>query len=413
MKLPLKSALATAVAGALVVVAPYAAAQNKAEVIHWWTSGGESAAIQEIASAYTKAGGTWVDSAVAGGDQARAQAISRIVGGNPPTAAQFNTSKQYHDVIKEGLLNNVDAVAAKEGWESFLPASIISSIKVNGHFYAVPVNIHMPAWFWYSKSAFQKAGIASEPKTPDEFFAALDKLKAAGLVPLAFGGQPWQENLTFSDWLAEAGGPEIYLKFFRDRDAATVASPAFRKVLTDFKRLHNYVDPGSPNRNWNDATAMVITGKAGVQIMGDWAKGEFIAAKQTIGKDYGCFPGFGPKSPYIIAGDVFVFPRTSDPAQIKSQELLATVMTLPATQVAFNNKKGSIPIRTDVDTSKMDQCAQIGLTIMKDKSRQLANPDMLITPDTAGQINDVITKYWNTDQSVDEVVKALQAAIKG
>jgi glucose/mannose transport system substrate-binding protein len=68
--------------------------------------------------------------------------------------------------------------------------------------------------------------------------------------------------------------------------------------------------PGSPNRNWNDATAMVISGKAGVQIMGDWAKGEFAAANQTAGKDFGCFPGFGPHSPYLVAGDVFVFPKT-------------------------------------------------------------------------------------------------------
>ena len=413
MKLHSRSVLGTALAAAVVFVAPHAAAQNKAEVIHWWTSGGESAAIKEIASAYTKAGGTWIDTAIATGEAARAQTINRIVGGNPPTAAQFNTSKQYHDVIAEGLLNNVDAVAAKEKWESFLPEPIINSIKVKGHYYAVPVNIHMPGWFWYSKAAFQKAGITAEPGTPDEFFAALDKLKAAGLVPLAFGGQPWQENLTFQDWLAMAGGPDLYLKFFRDRDTATVASPAFRKVLTDFKRLKSYVDPGSPGRNWNDATSLVITGKAGVQIMGDWAKGEFLAAKQTVGKEYGCFPGFGPKSPYIIAGDVFVFPRTKDPAQIRSQELLATVITSPATQVAFNIKKGSIPIRTDVDTSKMDQCAQTGLTIMKDKSRHLPNPEMLITPDMNGAIVDVITKYWNQDQSVDDAVKALQAAIKG
>jgi glucose/mannose transport system substrate-binding protein len=389
-----------------------AAAQSKAEVIHWWTSGGESAAIQELASAFTKAGGTWVDSAVAGGDAARAQAINRIVGGNPPTAAQFNTSKQYHDVIAEGLLNDVDAVAAKENWEKILPKPIIDSIKVKGHFYAVPVNIHMPSWFWYSKPAFAKAGIASEPKTMDEFFAALDKLKAAGLVPLAFGGQAWQENLLFQGWLAQTGGTDLYLKFYRDRDAKTVDSPAFRKVLADYKRLKSYVDPGSPGRNWNDATSMVITGKAGVQIMGDWAKGEFLAAKQVAGKDFGCFPGFGPKSPYIIAGDVFVFPRTKDAAAIKSQQMLATVMTSPATQVAFNNKKGSIPIRTDVDTSAMDQCAQTGLAIMKDSSRHLANPDMLITPDVAGSISDVMTKYWNNNQSVDDVVKALQGAIK-
>jgi glucose/mannose transport system substrate-binding protein len=397
---------------ASVAAAPAAAVEGRAEVIHWWTSGGESAAIQEIASAFTKAGGTWVDSAVAGGDAARAQAINRIVGGNPPTAAQFNTSKQYHDVIEQGLLNDVDAVAAKEGWEKLLPKPIIDSIKVKDHYYAVPVNIHMPAWFWYSKPAFEKAGIKSEPKTPAEFFAALDKLKAAGITPLAFGGQAWQENLTFSDWLAMAGGRDLYLKFYRDRDVATVASPAFRKVLSDFKKLQTYVDKGSPGRNWNDATSLVITGKAGVQIMGDWAKGEFLAAKQTAGKDFGCFPGFGAKSPYIIAGDVFVFPRTKDPAAIKTQEMLATVMTSPETQVAFNNKKGSIPVRTDVDTSAMDQCAQAGLTIMKDASRHLENPDMLITPDTAGQISDVITKFWNTNQSVDDAVKALQAVIK-
>jgi glucose/mannose transport system substrate-binding protein len=384
---------------------------QKAEVMHWWTSGGESAAIKEFAAAYQKAGGTWIDTAIAGGENARAAMISRIGGGNPPTAAQFNTSKQYHDLIDSGLLNDLDPVAAQEGWDSWLPPAIIQSIKVKGHYYAVPVNIHNPTWFWYSKAAFKKAGITAEPKTPEEFFADLDKLKAAGLVPLALGGQGWQEFVTFYAWVLHEGGPELYLKFFRDHDTATVASPAFRKVLTDFKRLKSYVDPGSPNRNWNDATAMVITGKAGFQIMGDWAKGEFLAAHQTPGKEYGCFFGFGPKPPYVIAGDVFVFPRNKDPDTIKAQHLLATVVTSPAAQVAFNNKKGSIPVRSDVDVKSMDLCAQAGVAALKDRSRQIAVPDMLMTPDMIGAIQDVASNYWNTDQSVDEVVRSLQAAV--
>jgi glucose/mannose transport system substrate-binding protein len=408
-----RTALATAVAALALLATTGAHAQNKAEVMHWWTSGGESVAVQELASAFTKAGGVWVDSAVAGGENARAAAINRIVGGNPPTAAMFNTSQQYLDIIKEGMLNDIDAVAAKEKWDTMLPAPIISSIKVNGHYYAAPVNIHMPSWFWYSKPAFAKAGIAAEPKTPDELFAALDKLKAAGLVPLALGGQGWQEYITFYSWMAHAGGSDMYLKFFKDRDAATINSPAFRKVLGDFKRLKGYTDAGSPGRNWNDATSMLITGKAGIQIMGDWAKGEFANAKQTAGKDFGCFPGFGAKSPYILAGDVFVFPRTKDANAIKAQQMLATSMTSAATQVAFNNKKGSIPIRTDVDSSQMDACAQTGLAIMKDKTRHLANPDALLPPDVGGAVQDIISKYWNNNQSVDDVVKALQSAIKG
>jgi glucose/mannose transport system substrate-binding protein len=394
-------------------VATLAHAQaNRAEVLHWWTSGGESAAVKELANAYTQAGGTWVDSAIAGGEQARAAAVNRMVGGTPPTAAQFNTSKQFLDLIDSDLLNNVDVVAAKNNWDKILPAPILNSIKIKGHFYAVPVDIHMPAWFWYSKAAFAKAGIAAEPKTPDEFFADLDKLKAAGIVPLAFGGQPWQEKITFYAWLAHVGGPDMYMKLYRDKDAAMVQGPQFKAVLASFKRLHNYVDAGSPNRNWNDATAMVISGKAGVQIMGDWAKGEFATAHQTAGKEFGCFPGFGPKSPYLVAGDVFVFPKTTDAAQVKSQQLLATVFTSPATQVAFSNKKGSIPIRTDVDVKGLDACAQLGVSIMKDVSRQLPTPEMLITPDLEGSLQDVITKFWNTNESVDDAAKSMAAALK-
>lgn len=405
--------LAAAAGLAVAAMSGGAHAQTRAEVIHWWTSGGESAAVKELADAYTKAGGVWVDSAVAGGEAARAQAVNRIVGGTPSTAAQFNTSKQFHDIIDNGLLNNVDEVAQKNNWDKLLPAPILNSIKIKGHYYAVPVNIHMPAWFWYSKAAFAKAGISAEPKTPDEFFAALDKLKASGVVPLALGGQPWQEKLTFDALLAHMGGSELYLKVYRDRDVKAVQSDAFKNVLNSFKRLKGYIDPGSAGRNWNDATSMVISGKAGVQIMGDWAKGEFQAANQTAGKEFGCFPGFGPKSPYIIAGDVFVFPKTTDANQIKAQHLLAATFTSPATQVAFNNKKGSIPIRTDVDAKAMDICAQTGIQVMKDSSRHLPNPEMLVSPDVNGVMQDIITKFWNTNQSTDDVVKAFASAVKG
>ncbi len=113
-----------------------------------------------------------------------------------------------------------------------------------------------------------------------------------------------------------------------------------------------------------------------------------------------------------MAGDVFVFPKTSDAAQVKSQQLLATVFTSPATQVAFSNKKGSIPIRTDVDVKGLDLCAQQGVTIMKDVSRQLPTPEMLITPDLEGSLQDVITKFWNTNESVDDAAKAIVAALK-
>jgi glucose/mannose transport system substrate-binding protein len=384
----------------------------KAEIIHWWTSGGESAAVKTLADAYRAAGGQWVDMAVALGEQARAVAINRIVGGNPPTAAQFNTSKQFFDIVDQGMLNNMDEVAQRDGWDKFLPETVLNVVKVKGHYYAVPVSIHMPTWIWYSKAAFKQAGIAAEPKNLDELFAVLDKLKAAGLVPLAHGGQSWQDNTVFTMVLTSMGGREMYLKVLRDRDRNVILSDAFKNVLLTFKRLQGYVDKGSPGRNWNDATALLITGKAGVQVMGDWAKGEFTQAGQVAGREYGCIAGFGPASPYIIQGDVFVFPKTKNASAIKSQQLLASVITAPATQVAFAARKGSIPIRTDVDTSKLDACAQQGVAIMKDKSRHLGNGEIYLSPDQNGALADILTAYWNRNIPVEKVQKDIAAALR-
>jgi glucose/mannose transport system substrate-binding protein len=411
--------LATACAWLVAAMTPAAlahaasvAGSPKAEVIHWWTSGGESAAVKQVAQAYRNAGGVWIDTAIAGGDQSRAVTINRIVGGNPPTAAQFNTSKQFLDVIEAGMLNNVDGIARAQNWDQMLPTPIIDVIKVQGHYYAVPLNIHMQTWFWYSKAAFKKAGIAKEPSSMPEFFAALDKLKAAGIIPLAHGGQSWQETVLFSAILANMGGKELYLKAIRDRDQAILLSPQFRNVLLAFKRLKSYVDAGSPGRNWNDATALVISGKAGFQVMGDWAKGEFTNAGQSAGQHYGCMAGFTPATPYLIQGDVFVFPRTDNGQAVKAQQLLANVVSQPGLQVGFSKLKGSIPVHTDADATGLDLCAQKGIEIMKDRARQAGVTEVYLTPDQNGAMQDVLTAYWNTNMPVERAQKSIANALK-
>ena len=83
------------------------AQEMKAEVLHWWTSPGESASVKVFADQFTKAGGTWIDNAIAGGPNARAAGFNRIVGGNPPTMMQFNTGKQFEELVENGLLQDV------------------------------------------------------------------------------------------------------------------------------------------------------------------------------------------------------------------------------------------------------------------------------------------------------------------
>jgi glucose/mannose transport system substrate-binding protein len=378
----------------LALAVPANAEDLRAEVIHWWTSGGESAAVKVFADQFQAAGGTWVDTAIAGGANARTAAINRTVGGSPPTAMQLNTGKQFDDLVENELLASVDAQAAAQNWKAILPPSFLQAVTRNGHEYAVPVNIHGQNWLFYSTEALAKSGV-QPPTNWDDLFQVLDKMKAAGLIPLAFSGQKnWERNL-FNNVMVGRGGRDLFVAFWGKRDTAAVRGPEFRKIAETFQRLHGYVDPGSPGRNWNDATSLVIQGKAGMQFMGDWAKGEFTAAGQTPGKEYGCTVLSDHGIAYVMGGDVFVFPRLNDVNQTKAQQLLARVLLEPDTQIKFAQKKGSIPVRLDVDTTSLDVCARKASGWIHDASAQVPANEMLSPPALTGAVEDLISQYWN------------------
>ena len=325
---------------ATTLAVPVSAQEMKAEVIHWWTSGGEAAAVKVFADQFTKAGGTWIDSAVAGAANARNAAISRTVAGNPPTAMQLNTGKQFDELVEGDLLADVDAVATEGNWKSVMPAAIIAAATRNGKMYAVPINIHGQNWLWYNKAVLASVG-AAEPKTWNDALAILEKLKADGkVIPLAFSGQKnWEQNL-FNAVMIGVGGGQMWTGILGKRDVALAQSAEFKQVAVTYKKLKDYVDAGAPGRNWNDATNMVIQGKAGMQIMGDWAKGEFVAAGKVPETDYGCTVLSNGSGGYVMGGDVFVFPKSKDPATTKAQLTLAKLMLTPETQIQFALKKG-------------------------------------------------------------------------
>jgi glucose/mannose transport system substrate-binding protein len=394
----MRSIFKWALAGsAIAMLAGPAAAAEKAEVIHWWTSGGEHAAVVQFEKAFNAQGGQWVDAAVAGGggDAARTDGINRIVGGNPPTAMQFNTGKQFDDLVENGLLRNLDPLAEKYGWKKVINPVVLQAVTENGHMYAVPVDIHSNTWLWYSPAALKKAGVEA-PKSWDDFFKAADALKKTGLIPLAQSGDAWTQWLTFNNVLIGEGGKDLYLKVLKDRDVNAVKSPEFKKVAETFGKLRDYVDNGMQGRQWNQAIALVINGKAGFNFMGDWAKGEITNDGKIPGKDVGCIAGLGHHV-YWVGGDVFVFPKAKSKEEEAAQDLLAKVLLEPKVQVAFNNKKGSVPVRSDVSTATMDACAQQGIALLK-KGDYVPSSDILISADRTGSLQDLTSSFF-TDKS--------------
>jgi len=382
-----------------ITVAPaYAEDKPKAEVMTSWTSGGEAAALDVIKREFEKRGGVWKDSSIAGFGAADAAFQNRLVAGDPPTAKQAVIGLANADFVNQGLLNPIDDVAEAGKWTNALPKSIADLVSYNGKVYLAPTGAHGESWVFYSKEAFAKAGVSEEPKTWDEFFTALDKLKAAGVQPVAWGGQSWQESKVFNMILLTQVGIDGFLKIYADKDKDEVSTEGVKKTLDILGKLRAYVDEGAPGRNWNDATAMVITGKAGVQFMGDWAKGEFIAAGKELGKDYGCM--LAPQSPGMVyVADAFSFPKIADAASQKGQTLLAEIAMDPTVQVEFSLKKGSVPMRTDVDQSSLDVCAKKGLELMS-AGKIVPDQALILSPQQAGALNDYVDEFW-TNPSED------------
>lgn len=384
--------ISAALAAGVMLPAGFAGATDL-EVTHWWTSGGEAAAVGELAKAFDATGNKWIDGAIAGsGGTARPIMISRITGGDPMGATQFNHGRQAEELVQSGLMRDLTDVAEKGNWKEVIkPSSLLDSCTIDGKIYCAPVNIHSWQWLWLSNAAFKKAGV-EVPKNWTEFIAAAPALQKAGIQPLALGGQAWQANGLFDTLMISLGGKDLYEKVYKDKDADVAAGADMQKIFAAADEARK-LTKGSNVQDWNQATNMVITGKAGGQIMGDWAQGEFQLANQKAGTDYTCLPGLGLNEYLTANGDAFYFPLLKDEAKSKAQEVLAEVIVDPKTQVAFNLKKGSLPIRGDVDLGVANDCMKKGLAILA-KGSVLPSTDQLISADTQKQKEDLMSEFF-------------------
>ena len=390
MKLTTKLLAATAIMSASAVSAV------ELEVTHWWTSGGEAAAVGKFADAWNATGNTWVDGAIAGsGGTARPIIISRILGGDPMAATQLNHGRQAEELIEAGMMLDLTDVAEAGGWTDIVnPSSLLDSCTLDGKIYCVPVNIHSGQWLWLSHDAYEKAGL-DVPADWNEFVASAAALDAAGVVPLAMGQQGWQQNLAFGAITIAVAGLDAWRDVTVNKNADTARGPEYTAVFEAVANARELARDSNV-QDWNQATNMVITGMAGAQLMGDWAQGEFSVAGQIEGQDYSCLPGLGLNAILDTGGDAFYFPVNDDPEITAAQKELAALLISPEVQVSFNLAKGSLPVRGDIDMAAANGCMQKGLGILADGGI-LPSGDQSLSADTQTQIEDLMAEFWSGD----------------
>ena len=330
------------------------------EVLHWWTSGGEAAALNVLKDDLATKSIGWVDMPVAGGggEAAMTTLRARVTAGDPPTAVQM-LGFDILDWAAEGALGDLTAVASAEGWDAVVPAALQGFSKADGKWIAAPVNVHSTNWVWISKAALDAAG-GKAPESWDDLVAVLDAMKANGITPLAHGGQAWQDATVF-DGVVLGLGTDFYKAAFIDLDPAALGGETMAEAFNRLIKLSTYVDANFSGRDWNLASAMVINGEAGMQMMGDWAKGEFLKAGKVPGADFVCIRFPGTQGAVTFNSDQFaMFGVDSEGAQA-AQGAMASAIMNPVFQSAFNVVKGSVPARTDVPNDAFDDCGKKGM----------------------------------------------------
>jgi glucose/mannose transport system substrate-binding protein len=162
---------------------------------------------------------------------------------------------------------------------------------------------------------------------------------------------------------------------------------------------------------------MVINGEGGMQMMGDWAKGEFLKAGKVPGTDFVCIRFPGTQGMVTFNSDQFaMFNVTSEEAKAAQATMASAVMN-PAFQSAFNVVKGSVPARTDVPNDAFDDCGKKG---MADLAEANANGMLFgsmahghsVPAAVKNAIYDVVTAHFNGEYDAETAAQELVTAVE-
>ena len=407
-----------------------AQAEPKTNFLSQWDSGSDGASIAKLGVMFEAAGGKWQATSIAGHTaNTLAKLRADVVAGNAPPAVQLK-GPEIAEWNATGGTANMDDLANKEGWDKVVATELLPVMKPDGHWVATPMNIHRINWLWANKSVLDAAGVKEMPKTWAEFNAACDKIVASGKICIAHLSADWTDATTFENVvygqnldLFKKAFMDVGLGAINDDTVAALRSPEMVKAFDQMRLMvSKYMDPDIAGRDYDAASNMMANGDAAFFIMGDWEIGVLKAAGFKPGSDILCqqAPTDWGKPGYILNSNSVVFFKQTDPDYVEGQTLLAHLIMTKDFQSIFNQSKGSIPSRLDVDLSgdawnPCQRTAQADLKASIDNGtlvRSMAH-NMTVLQKYRGAMMDTITEFVNTpSMSSQDAANAMADAVE-
>lgn len=392
-----------------------AASPATIEISHWWVSEGERASIDVIRRHVEASGISMREMAIAGSGTQRYMDVlrERVAAGQPPTAAQV-IGYDIHEWASQGQLVILDEIAAEQDWDEVVPYGIQHLSKYKGHWVAAPINAHSTNWLWINHAQLERLNL-QQPDTWPDLLIMLDKAKADGLIALAIGGEAWEHTLLFESVAVGAGGAEFYRRAFLQLDASALDAVLLREIFARMTVLRQYVDPGFKTRTWDQATQLVRSGRALMQVQGSWVDGEFNYYGLVPGQDYECFRFPDTQGVFLFNSDQYMLFKGSTTAPQTRMKFVSTLME-PELQRELNISTGAAPARVDISRASFNRCGQQAISDMRNANirRTLmgsiamgnANPRA-----TKEAIYHIVHEHWLGSITDEQATQRLQQAI--
>jgi glucose/mannose transport system substrate-binding protein len=349
---------------------PVAAKSTEVEVFSWWVGPGEADGLAAMVKVFNQQYPNikFVNAAVAGGAGTNAKAVlaTRLAANDAPDSWQAHAGQEtIATYVTANQVKPLDDLFKSTGFDKVLPATLLPLISQNGHPYSVPVNIHRSNVLWYNPKVLAAAGVTANPKTDfktlADFFAACDKITAAGKLCLSLGA-PWTGVHLFENIMIGSMGANKWNGLWTTPPTTDWGGAEVAKGIADFAKTLSYTNPdASTLSDWQTPSKMMTDGDAAFNIMGDWAYGYFanaapngLALKPHTDFDWAASPGtYGV---FNFLSDSFVLPVGAKHPDATTAWL--TVAASKAGQEAFNPLKGSICARTDCNQSLFPEYSQ-------------------------------------------------------
>lgn len=366
-------------------------------VLHGWFAASGFRAVADVKARLNKIGHHWSDSH--SGKDVPGMLKKAVEENNLPTAAAIGGVK-IQAWAGKNVLANLDDLAREQSWGQILPKVIDDQMHADGHYAAVPLGVARVNVIWANAALLRRINVSQAPRSWDELLSLCQKLQNAGITPIAHSEVKWQVATLFEAVSLGLCGAKYYVDAFSKLDQATLSGPNTIRALEMFRSLKPYCSDDPVGRDWNLVSADIINGRAAMQLMGDWVKGEFDTAGKQAGSDYYFWAAPNQNGEYSFAADTLTMFRQDDPKRALAQRDFASLLMSPECQIAYNHHKGSIPARTDIDRNRLDTYGKASAADFADAANKNTlvpswAHNMAVQDDMKKALIEVVYEYWH------------------